>query len=72
MQVGRYRQTVVTVGGMPRVLLSEARDGARDGLPSAPRASGTAETVAGATRAVKTCANRHRMPVILRRSGGRH
>jgi hypothetical protein len=57
-QVGRYRLTVVTVSGMPRFLLHDGSDSTRDGSPSALRASGTAETIAGAMRAAETCAIR--------------
>ena len=72
-QVGRYLLTVVTVGGMPRFLLYDGGNPTRAGLQSALRASGTAETVAGAMQAAENCASRRcELPVILQPSQGRH
>jgi hypothetical protein len=76
-QVGHYRLTVVTAGGLPRFLIHGCGDGGQGKRPAALLASGTADSLAEAMRAAADCAGRRDsrrtvLPRVPRPSGSRH
>ena len=62
-QIGPYRLTVATIGGMPRFLI-RVDDGAGGKWSGVLLASGTGETLAGAMRATKACVRSPRRSAI--------